>query len=829
MVAAMWFTPLLLFPDNLKMEIRVKNIIWFSWLIAGAMVSLTLALSGQTYTDISSIQGISPSYNSGDNWGSGVSFYDINNDGWDDLTYTRESDSIYVYFNHEGDFEKTALNIPVQQRIKQALWVDFDNDGDNDLMVSNYFGKLHLYQNDGYFNFIDVTEQAGLPFGTGYYYGVSFADYNRDGFLDLFVAIYHFMPDDFIHKNELYKNNGDGTFSNVTIEAGLAEIETTTFQGGWFDYNNDGWPDLYEINDKANFDNLLYHNNGDGTFTCVSQTTNTHFPGNNPMTFTAGDFDNDGHFDLYITNTGGNVQHTELLVNDGNGLFQEAAQDLGVYSELFSWGALWVDHNNDGRQDLYVATSPIHPLATVHEDLFFVQNEAGQFELDSTVFPEMEVHRNYAVARGDVNNDGYPDIATHSIAPFPSKLWLNSGGDQHYLKITPRGTVSNRMAIGTWIRVYVADQQLTHYTMCGENYVSQNSQHLIFGLGDADIVDSVHVEYLSGHTDQYYNLPSNQHYYVTEGDTYQVQVNVETTSVCEGDSVVLDAGEHVNYLWNTGQDERYLTVSESGSYALTVWNGFGIPAYSDTIEIQVYPNPVVQAETQQPLCSGDNTGMIQLENLMGVSIAEVNWNDSLQGAMIDSLYAGDYSYHLTDVHGCSDSGLVFLNEPLLLSALIFTFPETQGDDGTILLVINGGVAPYEIYLNGELQNTPEIEGLSAGTYVVSVIDAHLCAVTEEVEIQTVTNVLQHEEAEITVYPNPLAANEYFTLLNLPTFCDCFVIISDVSGKTIWSQPLNQHHPDRLELKMPSVDPGTYFLRIISNDKTIKTTVILVSR
>lgn len=780
----------------------------------------------QEYEDGATQFGISVMNQNSDNWGSGMSFFDFNQDGWDDLMYTREGQSIKCYINESGILQEIDLNLPDFQMIKQAIWVDFDNDGDMDLMASTYLGKYQLFENDGNLNFTDISEDAGLLQNVHAHYGVTFGDYNRDGYLDLYVANYNagFDANELVNNNQLYRNNGNGTFTNVTFEAGVGDGSNPSFMAGWIDYNNDSWPDIYVINDRASYENSLYRNNGDGTFTDVTEEAGAAYSSRDPMTLSVSDFDNDSDLDIFLSNTGPTL-HTELLLNNGDDTFTEAAADYGLLQHIFSWGAVWVDVENDGRQDLFLGTSPIQSQE-LNPDIFFHQNEFGFFETNETVLQGVTEGRTYAVARGDINNNGFYDIATHSIAPENAKLWVNSGGSNNYLKVTLQGTLSNRMAVGSWIRVYADNQTYYKYTMCGENYVSQNTQHHIFGLGQVDMVDSVQVEYTSGHIDTYYDLPVDSGYFFTEGETFKPAVEASgSLSFCEGDSVILNAEENESYLWNSGDTSQTITVFEPGSYFLEAQNEFGIVGWSDTLHVEVNSLPFIDVITENPTCSESQDGSISLVNQTGVSAAEVIWDETSGTVFHDSLDGGTYNYLFIDINGCTAQGSALITAPQPLIALFFTSPEIVGEDGEINIFVSGGTPPYTVFLNGE-QALLNNDNMSAGEYVVEIFDDNDCLFTSLVEVETLTHVTEITGDEISVFPNPLQYEDELKLFSNVNSTNATIRVSDLSGKVIFQYSAGSLNPGVNEIPLKNIRQGTYLLQVLSDDRVLFTTNLI---
>lgn len=733
---------------------RLARHVWKHLTLLVWAIVLPLLLYSQQYVNVASDLGISALPET-IFFGSGLSFYDFNGDGLDDLSFTMTNDSLVFYQNTGDGFELLPSPIFADGESKCLLWVDYDNDGDLDLFLSINNGRYKLYQNDGDFNFTDVSDVVGLSLENERHYGASFADYDKDGYLDFYVCTYAFDagPNLYNTYNHLYKNNGDGTFTDVTEEAGVGDGIRLSFQSVWFDYDHDGWLDLFVINDRL-FSNSLYKNNGDGTFEDVSAEAGIQFPGQDPMTATVGDFDNDGDLDIYMTNTGVTGKLPKLLVNNGDGTFTDMAMALNVTFPYWSWGAVWADFNNNGLQDLYATTANPSSLIPPVTNQAFEQTSNGLFLSANFDFENDTLGLSYSVARGDFNNDGYYDIAVLGKAPYDVMLWENQGGLHNYIKLTLAGTVSNSHAIGSWIKVYVGEDTYTQFTHCGENYLSQNSQHHIFGLGIATEVDSVVVTYPSGHSDAYYDLEVNQHHYLTEGDTYQVTIEASPdTDICEGQSVLLSAGEHEAYLWSDGSEGSTLEVTESGTYAVTVFNAFGVTA-ADTIAVAVAPGPNILESSVNPTCSDSEDGAIQLQNQTGQPPMLITWQHGAEGSDLDSLPAGTYTYLFTDINGCATQGTVTLNAPSPINAEFFTIIETEGGDGSLLVLANGGTPPYTITVNGELATGGLMENLAAGSYMVVITDAAGCIVQLEALIGSLTTREAEMGEGLHLYPNP---------------------------------------------------------------------------
>lgn len=458
------------------------------------------------------------------NDGGGISFHDFNLDGWDDVTLTSQSGQPVQFFqNNNGQFTPVTFNFTDGNfRTKQALWVDFDNDGDKDLFVTSDTGLNKLYQNDGNMNLTDISVLAGF-FGFNLLTtGATWGDYDNDGYLDVFLTRFDY---NYGQTNRLYHNNGDATFTDVTASSGIGEVSTLGFGATFFDFNNDGWQDIYVITDRVIHSNILYKNNGDGTFTDVSVTSGTNVT-MDAMSVTVEDFNNDGWLDIYITNTDSSESvplGNALLINNGDETFTNLASQVGVTFDSYGWGALFLDADLDTYNDIYVSgfytdTQPSFlPSAFYHNqgnDTCVIPTGIG-FEGDNLV--------SYSNALGDYNNDGLPDmvVMNNDANVF---LWENQTiTPYNYLNIKLEGTISNRDGIGARIEVLSNGKLQYRAVLCGEGYLGQNSSSEFIGIGSANTVDYVKVTWPSGLVDIIYNVTANQTLTVQEGSALMVQ------------------------------------------------------------------------------------------------------------------------------------------------------------------------------------------------------------------------------------------------------------------------------------------------------------------
>jgi hypothetical protein len=370
------------------------------------------------------------------------------------------------------------------------------------------------------------------------------------------------------------------------------------------------------------------------------------------------------------------------------------------------------------------------------------------------------------------------------------------------------------MAIGSWVHVYHNGQGHHQYTTCGNNYLSQDSQNLIFGLGpNNEPIDSLKVVYVSGHIDTYYSLPVDSAYAFTEGETHTVEIETgDVTNLCEGDSILFDAGQHHTYLWSTGDTTSAIIVSESGTYSVVVSNAYGIEA-SDSINVIFHTNPVITYELTSIPCYGDSTGGISLVNQAQVEPSFVIWDNGMVGASINGLTAGSYQYTFQDLNSCQAIGKVSLEEPPNIVVLTESTPEYAGMlNGTIFVNAFGGTPPYSYFLN-EIEVGNYIVLLAAGAYNLEIYDDNLCYEHVEVIVDAILNVEEEEEPSFIIFPNPTTSD--FKLNTETPFQS--VEILDLQGRHLETLPISS---DR-RYDISQFANGIYLVKITTHNGKIK--------
>lgn len=399
-----------------------------------------------------------------------------------------------------------------------AAWGDYDNDGYPDIFLTNY-GLNELYHNQGDGTFANVTATAGVAGVAGNSHSsAAWWDYDRDGDLDLFVSAWR-------GRNTMYENNGDGTFANVTVRSGLNNppgTNTVTWTSIPIDANNDGWLDLYMVEDFQ-APNRFYVNRGDKTFREATREFGLISRGNG-MGVAVGDYNNDGLFDIYVTNISGlevfDNETNPLFTNTGQGFFIDKAAQCGVEIAAWGWGTEFFDCDHDGDLDLYVANGYNFKGAK--------GADSANFFFDNLLYSGAPAYRNISKSCGagggadglglvafDYDNDGDLDLLV-SNSKEPPYLYENQSSTQNWLKIQLEGSESNRTAFGAIVKVAAAEKNF-YRQYDGVDFLGQSIQPLHFGLASATMVEEIAVRWPNGKQEIVTNVAANQTIKIKEG------------------------------------------------------------------------------------------------------------------------------------------------------------------------------------------------------------------------------------------------------------------------------------------------------------------------
>jgi hypothetical protein len=524
-------------------------------------------------TDISASAGLKPAICGGiaqkdyiiEVMGCGVAFFDYDNDGWMDLfvpSGTRLDDSAPDATNrlYRNNRDGTFTDVTAQAGLVRKGWAtgvtiaDYNNDGNEDIFVT-YWGQNVLYRNNGDGTFTDVTKEAGLAFpGHDWGSGCTWVDYDRDGYLDLFVSRYIGFDFESVPKRgvsqdcnwkgipvncgprglrttipSLYHNNRDGTFTDVSKRSGISSASGSYgLTAVTADLDDDGWPDIYMAGDST--PSFFFHNRKDGTFReeAVLRGIALSEDGMEQagMGVALGDYNVDGNVDIVKTHFSDDTP--ALYLNDGKGNFIDATirSGLGVETRYVTWGVGMIDLDNDGLPDLFMVTGSIYPEL---EDklpqypyrtsrVLFRNLGGGRFEelMDEAGPGVTDVHSSRGCAFGDFDNDGDMDILIWNMNELPSLLRndVTSGG--HWLKVRLEGVQTNRSAIGSKVTVNYGERVQAQYVTAQASYLSVHDKRLHFGLGKATSAE-VTVRWTNGNIERVGKVPVNSLITIREG------------------------------------------------------------------------------------------------------------------------------------------------------------------------------------------------------------------------------------------------------------------------------------------------------------------------
>jgi hypothetical protein len=503
--------------------------------------------------------------------GCGVAWFDYDNDGWLDLFFVNgarlngfpkgQEPTTHLYRNNRNG---TFTDVTKQAGLSRSGWGqavcigDYDNDGLDDLFVTSY-GRNALYKNNGNGSFADVSVKAGVAGSkTRWGSGAAFVDYDKDGDLDLFVANYIDLdlktaptpetgpclykgvmvacgpPGLEGGKNILYRNNGDGTFTDVSDKSGVTRAFGTYGLGVIVaDFDNDTWPDIYVANDSA--PSALYHNKKDGTFIDIGVEVGAAYSADGKpqagMGVGVGDYDGDGWLDIFKTNFSGDTStlYRNLGLKSGMLTFDDVTftSGIGVNTRWLGWGCGFVDFDNDGWLDIFLVNGHVYPeVERLETEAGYPQRKVLYQNLRNGNFKDitekvggslLEPTASRGCAFGDFDNDGDIDVVINPVNDFPALLRADSTTNNNWIAIKAIGVKSNRSGVGARIKIFAENKTQFDEVRSGGSYYSQNDLRVHFGLGKATKVKTIEVRWPSGSVDLLSETTVNQVIYVKEG------------------------------------------------------------------------------------------------------------------------------------------------------------------------------------------------------------------------------------------------------------------------------------------------------------------------
>jgi len=503
--------------------------------------------------------------------GSGLAFFDYDHDGWLDIYLTNgnrldahwplgQEPTSHLYKNNR---DGTFTDVTAKSGLARTGWQtgvcvgDYDNDGCDDLFCC-FWGHNVLFRNNGNGTFADVTQKAGLSqeksrWGTG----CTFLDYDRDGHLDLFVCNFIKLDPDKIPSADdtnfcqwkgvptmcgprglpgdtdiLFHNNGDGTFTDVSEKAGILKPGPRySITAVSYDFDNDGWPDIYVAVDSE--PSILFKNNHDGTFTDVAVMAGCAYNDDGHeqagMGLAVGDYDCDGWLDIFKTNFADDT--CNLYHNNGDGTFSDLSfnSGIGINNSYVAWGCGFIDYDNDGWPDIMQINGHVYPEIDHYNfgetfknpRLVYKNLGNGRFQdVSAEMGPGItERFSSRGAAFGDYDNDGGMDALILNMNDLPSLLHNVGGNKQNWIKIKLLGTKCNRTAIGARVRVTTGKHTQMDEVHSGASVMSQSDLRLHFGLGKVETIDLIEVKWpTTQKLERFAQVKANQILTIREGE-----------------------------------------------------------------------------------------------------------------------------------------------------------------------------------------------------------------------------------------------------------------------------------------------------------------------
>lgn len=811
-------------------------------------VIVLCVIHGQAlYEDMAASYNVTGTYGEG-HFGGGVSFADFNQDGWDDLTFaTQSGDSILFFINTQNSFQKIPALIDNTEEVKQLLWIDIDNDRDLDLYVSAFNGINRLYLNKGNLQLEDITSISGLPMVSDATHGACFGDVDNDGLLDLYVSNYFGVDN---HTNFLYKNLGAANFADITAYANVGAGDNPSLVSSFIDYNNDGLQDIYVASDKYEYPNILYKNLGNMQFEDVSVATQSNCY-MDAMNIGYADYDGDSDFDIYITNTvlGGN----KLLNNKNNEFFEDVADSLDLDIHNVGWAANFIDMDNDQDLDLYIC----HNRNTLndHNRIYLNKGDGTFFEPHVDGIPG-DTLISYSSACGDLNNDGFIDIAINNAEGTQFQLLQNREGSNNYIKLKFFGAYSNSNGIGNYIEVFTNGKKQISYAICGTGYKTQNSLIQHFGLGDNEVVDSITVKWLSGIVDVFYNVPSNQVLPVKEGEHGSYYESTENVTICDGEE----------YLFFDS------VLTESGSYTINTISQIGLDSIAH-LNLEVLQNSV--EDISSSICQGEQiiiggqiyeeTGQHDIylqaangcDSIIRLDLIVENKDYYFENQLCDGEYllegadtlsvSGNYDFAYVSNSGCDS--LVHINLEIVSDSTyfenasicegsfieynglelteedsyVFEFHNSIGCDSTVILDLEV-FESYEEFVQISIESGSiysDIEILGDTIFTLFLTSVNGCDSIVNVEASILSSIQDEWQIEqpVTVFPNPVS-HDLIINTNGLTPDEKSIKIYEFQGRELKNISVTEMESSNLlKINMSTYPSGMYFLTMtVKNQK-----------
>ncbi|MGK0389709.1 MAG: hypothetical protein ACI94Y_002454 [Maribacter sp.] len=625
--------------------------------------------------------------------GVAIAVTDVNGDGLDDIAHLQQGRDLYVeYQQTDGSFMQVDGGTMAGSSEWSMVVGDVDNNGISDVLSGGaYSGVTQALANASGSSFT----LSDLPNGNLFVQGSNLADIDNDGWLDYFAC-----HDD--AESRIWGNDGTGNLisQDAWIDMSTPGSDNSGNYGSvWCDFDYDGDLDLYiakcrqGVNDDTDPRriNVLYENDGNGNYTENADAYGLRI-GAQSWTADFADIDNDGDFDCFITN---HDVPSQLLRND-DGYFNDITATSGINISVTPIQGIMEDFDNDGFVDVLIAGG----------DEQFFHNNGG----DGT-FTEMDLFDNEdmeSFAIGDLNHDGFLDIygGYASIYTNPSNVddvvWLNNGNTNNYFAVNLQGVISNKSAVGAKVELHGPWGIQIREVRAGEGYGIVNSLTQHFGIGQSTTIDQVIVKWPSGIIDVIDNPTPNQFLTIVENNCTPPVATITSSSdlvLCTGSSLDLTAPNGYNYEWSNGETSQTVTITEGGSYGLTITDGTGCPGYtsidvtSDPVEV-----PTVAVTGALSFCEGESVMLTSSE------ASAYTWSNGMTSQSIEVTAGG--TYEVTTQGTCDE----FTSESVAVDVLAAPAPmaedaATIGDESVILTATGNDLSWYDAETGGNLLET----------------------------------------------------------------------------------------------------------------------------